>query len=204
LPVPVARHPADGPPASALTAIHVPREWHRRPVAARRRFRIELLAFPPFPRAPRASLPPVGAVSRHPYLATVVGHIRARPHNPARRMLPTPKNRNQMMVSRIHTCPRSLPRRSARNAIRVALLRQAVAQEEGRALPYLGLACVDSMDGRETKRRTPRRQRRRSTPRRQNSRSSLAAAMHFSVPCHTLCSTAFAALRGVCVPPLLH
>jgi hypothetical protein len=106
-------------------------EWHRRPVAARRRFRIELLAFPPFPPAPRASLPPVGAVSRHPYLATVVGHIRARPHNPARRMLPTPKNRNQMMVSRIHTCPRSLPRRSARNAIRVAVLRQAVAQGMG-------------------------------------------------------------------------
>jgi hypothetical protein len=68
------------------------------------------------------------------------------------------------------------------------------------SLPYLGLACVDSMGG-ETKRRTPRRQRRRSTPRRQNSRSSLAAAMHFSVPCHTLCSTAFAALRGR-TPPI--
>jgi hypothetical protein len=147
LPVPVARHPADGPPASALTAIHVPREWHRRPVAARRRFRIELLAFPPFPPAPRASLPPLGVASRHPYLATVVAHIRARPHNPARRMLPTPKNRNQKKVLRIHNCRRSLPRRSARNAIRVAGLRRAAALGDGRALPYLGLACVDSMGG---------------------------------------------------------
>ena len=46
-----ARHPADGPPASALTAIHVPQEWHRRrPVATRGRFPIELLAFLPFSR----------------------------------------------------------------------------------------------------------------------------------------------------------
>jgi hypothetical protein len=32
-----------------------------------------------------------------------------------------------------------------------------------------------------------------------NSRSSLACAMHLSVPCRTLCSSASAALRGVCV-----
>lgn len=38
---------------------------------ARRRFPIELLAFSPFPPAHRASLPPVGTVSRHPSLATV-------------------------------------------------------------------------------------------------------------------------------------
>jgi len=61
---------------------------------ARRRFPIELLAFLPFSPAPRASLPPVGAVSRHPSLATVVAHIRARPHSPPRRLIPTSKNRS--------------------------------------------------------------------------------------------------------------
>jgi hypothetical protein len=68
------------------------------------------------------------------YLATMVAHTRARPHNPARRMLSTPKNRNQTMVWRIRTCPHSLPRRSARNAIPVAVLRQAAALKDRRAL----------------------------------------------------------------------
>lgn len=132
LPVLVARHPAGGQPASALTAIPVPQEWHRHcPVATRRRFPIERLAFPPFSLAPRTSLP----ASRHLSLATVVARIRARPHNPAHRMLPTPKNRNQTMVSRTHTCPRSFPRRSARNAIRAVVLRPAAALGDGRVLP---------------------------------------------------------------------
>jgi hypothetical protein len=135
LPSPPARRPAGHPPAAALTAIHVPLEEGHRPVGARRHFPIELLAFPPFPPAHRASLPLVGAAVRHPSLSTGVAHIRARPHNSARQLLPTPKNRNQMMVSRIHTCRRSLPRRSARNAIRVAVLRRAAAQGKGRVLP---------------------------------------------------------------------
>jgi hypothetical protein len=135
LPAPLAQRLAGPPPAAALTAIHVPLEEGRRPVAARRRFPIELLAFSPFPPAHRASLPPVGAVSRHPSLATVVAHIRARPHSPPRRLIPTSKNRNQMMVLHIHTCRRSLPCRSARNAIRVAVLLRAAAQGKGQALP---------------------------------------------------------------------
>jgi hypothetical protein len=142
----------EGPPASALMAIHVLQECHRRClVETRRRFPVELLAFLPFPPAPRASLP----ASIHSYVATVVAHIRAHLHNSARRMLPTPKNRNQKKVLRIHTCRRSLLRRSARNAIRAAVLLPAE-----RALPKPGLACVDSMDGWQTKRRMRRRSHR--------------------------------------------
>ena len=80
-------------------------------------------------------------------------HTRARPHNPARRMLPTPKNRNQTMVWRIRTCPHSLPRRSARNAIPAAVLRQAAALKDppGAAITWAGVGGFDGWAANQTK-----------------------------------------------------